>query len=271
MAYTNNKLRDVKIAFSFLNFLKKIDVNLIFIFMNDNLKTSFSGLQFIERWEGCVLKPYKDVAGLRTIGIGYLIKPTDNFPDGVAITKEKAYELLAEEVKKCEDSIKNNIKVSLNQNQFDALVSFGFNCGTGVYSNSGVARALNSGDYSKVPERLLDWCKARIDGKLQIVKGLYDRRKAEGDLFMGSFSVSTSNSNTSTTKENSLIAWSKDLLIEVQKALKAKNIYIGNVDGSWGPMTRGAVLDFAKRNGISLKTPESGITQEFLDKIRLNK
>ena len=43
--------------------------------MNDDLKTSKSGLEFITKWEGCILKPYKDIAGLRTIGVGHLIKP----------------------------------------------------------------------------------------------------------------------------------------------------------------------------------------------------
>ena len=67
--------------------------------INDAMSTSKNGLEFISKWEGCILKPYKDIAGLRTIGVGHLIKPGENFPDGVEITKEKALEILANDVK----------------------------------------------------------------------------------------------------------------------------------------------------------------------------
>ena len=50
----------------------------------NNLKTSKSGLEFIARWEGIVLHPYMDVAGLWTIGVGHLIKPSDSFKIGRA-------------------------------------------------------------------------------------------------------------------------------------------------------------------------------------------
>jgi lysozyme len=152
--------------------------------MNDNMFTSQHGLEFIAKWEACILKPYRDVAGLRTIGVGHLIKPGENFPDGELITRERALEILAGDVGMCEAAIKSAIKVSLNQNQFDALVSFGFNCGTGVYSSSEACKALNLGKYEDVPALLLNWCKARVGGQLVVVKGLYNRRKSEGELFI---------------------------------------------------------------------------------------
>ena len=151
--------------------------------MNDNLKTSQHGLEFIAKWEGCILKPYKDIAGLRTIGIGHLIKAGEVFPDGVEITRGKALELLAQDVGLCEAAIKKSIKVKLNQNQFDALVSFGFNCGVGVYTTSSACKDLNEGKYDQVPEKLLMWSKAKIKGQLVTVQGLYNRRKSEGELF----------------------------------------------------------------------------------------
>lgn len=220
--------------------------------INNNLVTSMNGLQFIEKWEGCVLTPYKDVAGLRTIGIGYLIKPTDNFPDGVAITKEKAYDLLREEVKKCEDSIKKNIKVQLTQNMFDALVSFGFNCGVGVYSNSGVARETNAGNFAGVPERLLDWCKATINGKKEVVPGLYNRRKEEGELFLKGSGISPV-FGPKTVRLNP--QWNKTTITAAQTVLKAAGLYKGNIDGTWGIGTSGAVAAFAKANKIALRDP----------------
>ena len=237
--------------------------------MNSHLVTSMNGLQFIEMWEGCVLTPYKDVAGLRTIGIGYLIKPIDSFPDGVAITKEKAYDLLREEVKKCEDSIKRNMKVQLTQNMFDALVSFGFNCGVGVYSNSGVARETNAGNFAGVPERLLDWCKATINGKKEIVPGLYSRRKAEGELFLLGSGVSPVWSPEMAAIMAALgVPWNKNSLSEAQTKLAKLGLYKGKVDGIWGPGTNSGLVTFAGQKGVKVGDLSKGAPQTLLDEIK---
>jgi len=214
--------------------------------MHDQMRTSKNGLDFIARWEGCVLKPYKDIAGLRTIGIGHLIKPHENFPDGVEITMEKALELLAADVKSCEDSIKLRIKVPLNQNQFDALVSFGFNCGTGVYVLSDACKALNLGNYNEVPEKLLSWSKARINGVMQVNKGLYNRRVSEGQLFM---KLPTKAIPTSSA-DSKLTPLTIDLLKEVQNHLKRLGLYMLKIDGLWGKGTRSGLQSFASQNSL---------------------
>jgi lysozyme len=206
------------------------------------MKTSNNGLEFISKWEGCILKPYKDIAGLRTIGIGHLIKPDENFPDGVEITKEKALELLAADVKICENAIIKHIKVPLNQNQFDSLVSFGFNCGTGVYSTSEACKTLNKGNYNEVPEKLLSWCKVRINGALTVSKGLQNRRIAEGQLF----------SSTLAQETEPVISWSSDRLKEAQQKLKLLGLYLKSVDGVWGPGTELAITSFAVEKGIDV-------------------
>lgn len=208
--------------------------------MNDQMKTSKNGLDFIARWEGCILKPYKDIAGLRTIGIGHLIKPSENFPDGVEITMEKALEILASDVKHCEDSIKSRIKVPLSQNQFDALVSFGFNCGTGVYVLSDACKVLNQGKYEDVPEKLLAWSKVRINGVMQHNKGLFNRRKSEGELFARPV-VATASETTELTP---------DLLKEVQTHLKKLGLYTLSIDGLWGRGTRNGLQTFASQNSL---------------------
>lgn len=228
--------------------------------MNDSLKTSQAGLEFITQWEGLILKPYKDVAGLRTIGVGHLIKPNENFPDGVSITKEKALELLAIDVQLCENAIKKSFQVVLNQNQFDALVSFGFNCGVGVYTNSGVAKAISSNDFNKVPARLQEWCKARVNGTLTTVPGLLNRRKAESDLFMkpvANFVIT-----------DYPIQWTKEMLIDAQSRLKKLGLYKLNVDGFWGPGTNSAVVEFAKRNNLTLADPSKGVSNTFLNELK---
>jgi lysozyme len=228
--------------------------------MNDNLKTSQNGLEFIMKWEGVVLKPYKDVAGLRTIGVGHLIKSGEVFPDGIAITKERALEILSSDVVVCESGIKKNIKIALNQNQFDALVSFGFNCGVGVYSRSGVATAVNSGDFDNVPDRLAEWSRAIVNGSMLTVKGLLDRRGAEGALFM-------------TPSDGSLITefpvpWSRDTLIEAQTILQKMGLYVKTIDGLWGPGTAGAIASFAGSKGISLSNPQKGVPMSFMNELR---
>jgi len=225
--------------------------------VNDSMSTSKSGLEFIAKWEGCVLKPYLDIAGLRTIGIGHLIKPNENFPDGVEISLEKAYELLASDVKKCEDSIRARIKVPLNQNQFDALVSFGFNCGTGVYAMSDACKTLNQGNYADVPEKLLAWSKARINGVLQINKGLYNRRKSEGELF------SKLNELQSHT-----VQWTKQTLVEAQTKLTKLGLYKIKIDGVWGPSTSSAIQTFAEQRKLQLgNNPKIEIPIETYDEL----
>jgi len=171
--------------------------------VNDNLKTSQNGLDFVAKWEGCILTPYMDILKYWTIGIGKLILPTDSFSTitnaqvkdllsskdknhpvaKIKIPKQEALDLLAKEAKKCEDAIKQYITVPLNQNQFDALVSWSFNCGTGVLKTSTLTKVLNAGDYNQVPDRLLDWTKGSVNGVKQVVPGLKNRRISEGQLW----------------------------------------------------------------------------------------
>jgi len=146
-----------------------------------SMKTSKAGLDFIKEHEGCILKVYKDVAGLDTIGIGHLIKPGEKF---TTITTQEALDLLARDIVQFEVALNRAIKVPLNQNQFDALVSWGFNLGAGVYATASLMKDLNSGNYAVVPIKLLEWCKARVNGKLVTVQGLLNRRKAEAALFI---------------------------------------------------------------------------------------
>lgn len=146
-----------------------------------NMKTSPAGLEFIKRHEGCILKVYKDVAGLPTIGIGHLIKPGESF---TTITEAEALDLLAKDIVQFESALNKKCKVALNQNQFDALVSWGFNVGAGVYTTASLMTELNAGNYSAVPGKLLEWCKATIGGKKVTVPGLLKRREAEAALFV---------------------------------------------------------------------------------------
>ena len=148
--------------------------------MNDNLKVSQKGLELIKQFEGCVLHVYNDGVGVATIGIG-----TTEYPDGTPvtfqdppITIEQAYEYLAYGVEKFENAVRNSVEVELNQNQFDALVSFTYNVGAGGLGKSSLLRKINSGDFN-IEQNLLLWNKA--GGR--VLDGLTSRRKAEWELF----------------------------------------------------------------------------------------
>lgn len=224
------------------------------------MKTSQVGLDFIAKWEGVVLKPYKDVAGLRTIGVGHLIQAGENFPDGIAITKERAFELLAEDVKKCEEAISRAIKVTLTQSQFDALVSFGFNCGVGVYTTSSACRALNAGDHAGFAAGLLMWDKAKVKGVMTPVAGLTARRRAEVELF---------NSQSQGPATAQFFTWTKEALMEAQQKLQSLGLYQKKIDGLWGPGTDAALKAYAAQAGIPLSAAtSSGVPVALLEKLR---
>jgi lysozyme len=144
------------------------------------MKTSKKGLELIAEFEGFSPTIYKDVAGYPTIGFGHLLKENEEklFQNG--ITKEQAYELLAKDVKEAENAIIKYVRVPLTQNQFDALVSFVYNVGSGNFQKSTLLKELNAKNYAKAADEFLKWTKA--GGKEY--KGLVRRRQKERELFL---------------------------------------------------------------------------------------
>jgi len=144
------------------------------------MKTSKKGLELIAEFEGFSPTIYKDVAGYPTIGFGHLLKENEEklFQNG--ITKEQAYELLAKDVKEAENAIIKYVRVPLTQNQFDALVSFVYNVGSGNFQRSTLLKELNAKNYAKAADEFLKWTKA--GGKEY--KGLVRRRQKERELFL---------------------------------------------------------------------------------------
>jgi lysozyme len=148
------------------------------------------GRELLEEWEGVRLKAYKDSAGLLTIGVGHLLTKSELSSGKINIngesvkyvnglTAEQADELLEQDVKPAETTVNNNVKVELNQHQFDALVSFTFNVGGGAFKGSTLLKKLNNGQYDQVPAQLMRWDKA--GGK--VVPGLKKRRESEVKLW----------------------------------------------------------------------------------------
>jgi lysozyme len=101
--------------------------------------------------------------------------------EGDTITQEEADHLLLEEMKEYEGYINDLVEVDLNQNQFDALVSWVFNLGPANLKASTMLKVLNNKEYEDVPAQMQRWNKA--GGK--VLEGLVRRRNAESLLFEG--------------------------------------------------------------------------------------
>lgn len=138
--------------------------------------TSSNGCAFIEKWEGCKLTSYQDGGGVWTIGYGH----THTVTAGQSITQAQASQFLTDDLQPVELTINSNVKVTINQNQFDALASFAFNLGNSELTGSTLMKLLNRGDYSGAVDEFPKWC--HDDGK--VVQGLLDRRLAEQSLFL---------------------------------------------------------------------------------------
>ena len=71
------------------------------------------------------------------------------------IIKDQALNYLKQDLITFENAITNYVKVPLNQNQFDALVSFSFNCGSGALKTSTLLQKLNSSNYNGAANEFL--------------------------------------------------------------------------------------------------------------------
>lgn len=141
------------------------------------------GLDLIKKYESCSLKPYWCPSQKLTVGWGHVILQEDNIRFHDEITQECADELLQNDLKRFEDAIDRLVKVSLNENQRSALVSFCFNIGDGAFAKSTLLRKLNQGDYLGVPMEMTRWVKGTRNGVKIILPGLVKRRSDEGELF----------------------------------------------------------------------------------------
>jgi len=143
------------------------------------MKTSKNGINLIKKFEGCRLKAYKCPAGIPTIGYGNTFYENGNkIKLGDNITQEQANNLLLNLLPKYEKTVLNNIKVPLNQNQFDALVSFCWNCGS-----SKTLFSMINNKHSEM--NIVNWWVSHyITGGGKELSGLVKRRKEEAVLFI---------------------------------------------------------------------------------------
>jgi lysozyme len=145
------------------------------------MTASQNAIDLIERFEGCRLCAYPDPAEgwkLPTIGYGH----TRAVHRGDVITEQQAEDFLREDVGWIELELRRRVKVPTTQNQWDALVSFAYNCAG--WWDSTLLEKLNAGDISGAADEFPRWDKAMVDGKLAVEPGLVKRREAERALFL---------------------------------------------------------------------------------------
>lgn len=146
------------------------------------MKTGKRGLELIKEFEGFRSKPYLCPAQIPTIGYGATHYPNGNRVklSDKAISEAEATELLKDMLKGYERIVTDNVKSKINQNQFDALVSFVYNLGGLNFRKSTLLKKINANpmDFT-ISKELLKWNKA--GGK--VLNGLTRRREAESNLY----------------------------------------------------------------------------------------
>lgn len=145
------------------------------------MNTGKNGILLIEQFEGFIPKMYKDAVGLSTIGFGTLIDTAEEKHLLTAtITKEQAEELLRKELVMIENKLKIMVTSTINQNQYDALVSFAYNLGINNLKASTLLKKVNLNPADPtIRAEFNKWTHA--GGK--VLAGLVKRRQAEADLY----------------------------------------------------------------------------------------
>ena len=147
----------------------------------ESMSVSNKGVDLICEFEGKRLVAYDDGVGVWTIGFG-----TIKYPNGVRVKKgdtctlEQAKEYMRHDLIEFEYTVNSSVKVPLNQNQFDALVSLAYNIGSSAFKSSTLVKKLNAGDYKGAADQFNVWVNA--GGKR--MQGLVSRRDREKLLFL---------------------------------------------------------------------------------------
>ena len=139
------------------------------------MKTSHKGIDLIKEFEGLRLKAYKCPGGVWTIGYGH----TAGVKPGMVISEAQAEEYLKADLIAFERYL-NGLGLALNQNQFDALISFIYNVGTGNFTNSTLLLKVRANPQdNSIMDEFLRW----VYSKGRVLPGLQRRRLAEMKLY----------------------------------------------------------------------------------------
>lgn len=137
------------------------------------MKTSEQGIDLLIGREALRTHAYQDSTGVWTIGVGHV---GPDIGPGLVWTEEYCKEVFAQDLQRFEDAV-NKTMCALTQNEFDALVSFSFNVGTGAFLSSTMKRELDAGtDHAIVAEQFDRW---------HIPPEITSRRNGEKAQFLG--------------------------------------------------------------------------------------
>ena len=146
------------------------------------MKISKNGIDLITKFEGFKSRPYLCPSGIPTIGYG-----NTYYPDGMKVkisdppvNESQANELLKSILLKFESGVSQCLTKSINQNQFDALVSFAFNIGLGNFKKSTLLKKVNINPVDPtIKNEFLRWNKSGD----KVLNGLIRRRESEYSLY----------------------------------------------------------------------------------------
>lgn len=145
------------------------------------MRISQSGIDLIRHYEGFQPKAYICPTGHLTIGYGTVIDtPQEQWLRTATLSLDQAEELLKQELTYYVDQVFKLVPKELKQHQFDALVSFAFNCGINNLKNSTLLKIVKSNpDSSEIEDQFKKWC----HGNGEVLPGLQKRRASEAILY----------------------------------------------------------------------------------------
>lgn len=148
------------------------------------MKTSAIGRRLIKTFEGYRSEAYLCPSGIPTIGYGH----TSGVVMGDTCTRQEAEKFLIEDLRHAENVV-NAQNLDLNQHQFDALVSFVYNVGSGNFQGSTLLKLLKQ-DARAYDTLEAEWKKWKYSNKTEL-EGLVRRRAAEWILYKNGFFLIT--------------------------------------------------------------------------------
>ena len=142
------------------------------------MKLDLNGYNLICEFEGLKLKPYLCSAKIPTIGYGNTYYPNGKRVTLLddAITKEYAFEIFKTIADKFAKRVDDMVTSELTQSQFNALVSFAYNVGTGAFATSTLLKKVNvNPNDATIKNEFLKWVRANK----KVIQGLVNRRNKE--------------------------------------------------------------------------------------------
>lgn len=134
-------------------------------------------INLISQFEGYSPFIYKDAVGNPTIGYGHLIAKGETFKE--PLLPQAADDLLRRDLSPKADTVNKVINRPLYEGQFNALVSFTYNVGSGNLLRSTLLKKVNAKDDKQVPPEFIKW--ATADG--HYLPGLAVRRQTEARIY----------------------------------------------------------------------------------------